>query len=212
MYAEKVNTSNERTTEMKWFRLNESGKRFKTTLVKGGGNSFCEALRNTGSKFDVGIDEVLFTVGDDVVSEDEKDDELRKSLDGSRSKAEEDGYGGAIVFSTDVNSVELSKWGFKNWLVQKWKTLTNRLQSMKRLDKLRKKNDIYAWTVGKGFHGVYTGKNGKTFDENSIVLDIIGQKFSKVVKVAKEICEEFDQECVMVKDYETNQIYFISAS
>ena len=212
MYAEKVNTSNERTTEMKWFRLNESGKRFKTTLVKGGGNSFCEALRNTGSKFDVGIDEVLFTVGDDVVSEDEKDDELRKSLDGSRAKAEKDGYGGAIVFSTDVNSVELSKWGFKNWLVQKWKTLTNRLQSMKRLDKLRKKNDIYAWTVGKGFHGVYTGKNGKTFDENSIVLDIIGQKFSKVVKVAKEICEEFDQECVMVKDYETNQIYFISAS
>jgi hypothetical protein len=40
----------------------------------------------------------------------------------------------------------------------------------------------------------------------------VGQKFSKVVKVAKEICEEFDQECVMVKDYETEQIYFISAS
>lgn len=197
---------------MKWFRLNESERKFKTTLVKGGGNSFCEALRNTGSKFDVGIDEVLFTVGEDVVSEDEKDDELRKALDGSRSKAEEDGYGGAIVFSTDVNSVELSKWGFKNWLVQKWKTFTNRLQSMKRLDKLRKKNDIYAWTVGKGFHGVYTGKNGKTFDENSIVLDIIGQKFTKVVKVAKEICQEFDQECVMVKDYETNQIYFIDAN
>ena len=197
---------------MKWFRLNESGRKFKTTLVKGGGNSFCEALRNTGSKFDVGIDEVLFTVGDDVVSEDEKDDELRKSLDGKRAKSEEDGYGGAIVFSTDVNSIELSKWGFKNWLVQKWKTLTNRLQSMKRLDKLRKKNDIYAWTVGKGFHGVYTGKNGKTFDENSIVLDIIGQKFTKVVKVAKEICQEFDQECVMVKDYETNQIYFIDSA
>lgn len=194
---------------MKWSRLNESGRKFKTTLVKGGGNSFCEALRNTGSKFDIDIDEVLFTVGEDVVSEDEKDDELRKSLDGKPAKSEEDGYGGAIVFSTDVNSIELSKWGFKNWLVQKWKTFTNRLQSMKRLDKLRKKNDIYAWTVGKGFRGVYTGKNGKTFDENSIVLDIIGQKFSKVVKVAKEICQEFDQECVMVKDYETNQIYFI---
>ena len=197
---------------MKWFKLtNESGRRFKTTLVKGGGNSFCEALRNTNNTFDVGIDEVLFTVGEDAVNEDEKDDELRKSLDGCRSKAEEVGYGGAIVFSTDVNSVELSKLGFKNWLIQKWKTFTNRFKSMKSLDKLRRKNDIYAWTVGKGFHGVYTGKNGKTFDENSLVLDIIGQKFSKVVKVAKEICEEFDQECVMVTDYETSQVYFIDA-
>lgn len=197
---------------MKWIKLNESGHKFKTTLVKGGGNSFCEALRNTNNNFDIGIDKVLFTVGEDVVNEDEQDDELRKSIDDRRSKAEEVGYGGAIVFSTDVNSVELSKWGFKNWLIQKWKTFTNRFKSMNILDKLRRKNDIYAWTVGKGFHGVYTGKNGKTFDENSIVLDIIGQKFTKVVKVAKEICEEFDQECVMVKDYETNQIYFIDAN
>ena len=197
---------------MKWIKLNESGHKFKTTLVKGGGNSFCEALRNTNNNFDIGIDKVLFTVGEDVVNEDEQDDELRKSIDDHRSKAEEVGYGGAIVFSTDVNSVELSKWGFKNWLIQKWKTFTNRFKSMNILDKLRRKNDIYAWTVGKGFHGVYTGKNGKTFDENSLVLDIIGQKFTEVVKVAKEICEEFDQECVMVKDYETNQIYFIDAN
>ena len=197
---------------MKWIKLNESGHKFKTTLVKGGGNSFCEALRNTNNNFDIGIDKVLFTVGEDVVNEDEQDDELRKSIDDRRSKAEEVGYGGAIVFSTDVNSVELSKWGFKNWLIQKWKTFTNRFKSMNILDKLRRKSDIYAWTVGKGFHGVYTGKNGKTFDENSLVLDIIGQKFTKVVKVAKEICEEFDQECVMVKDYETNQIYFIDAN
>ena len=197
---------------MKWIKLNESGHKFKTTLVKGGGKSFCAAPRNTNNNFDIGIDKVLFTVGEDVVNEDEQDDELRKSIDDRRSKAEEVGYGGAIVFSTDVNSVELSKWGFKNWLIQKWKTFTNRFKSMNILDKLRRKNDIYAWTVGKGFHGVYTGKNGKTFDENSLVLDIIGQKFTKVVKVAKEICEEFDQECVMVKDYETNQIYFIDAN
>ena len=197
---------------MKWIKLNESGHKFKTTLVKGGGNSFCSALRNTNNNFDIGIDKVLFTVGEDVVNEDEQDDELRKSIDDHRSKAEEVGYGGAIVFSTDVNSVELSKWGFKNWLIQKWKTFTNRFKSMNILDKLRRKNDIYAWTVGKGFHDVYTGKNGKTFDENSLVLDIIGQKFTKVVKVAKEICEEFDQECVMVKDYGPNQIYFIDAN
>ena len=37
-------------------------RKFKMTLVQGGGNSFVEALRNTGNKIDVGIDEVLFKV------------------------------------------------------------------------------------------------------------------------------------------------------
>ena len=38
-------------------------RKFKMTLVQGGGNSFCEALRNTGNKIDIGVDEVLFKVG-----------------------------------------------------------------------------------------------------------------------------------------------------
>ena len=45
--------------------MKEKERKFKMTLVQGGGNSFCEALRNTGNKIDVGIDEVLFTVGND---------------------------------------------------------------------------------------------------------------------------------------------------
>ena len=191
---------------MKWLLIKPE---FKMRLIQGGGNSFCEAVRNQSkSKFDIGIDDVMFQIGPDV-QEDTEDDSLRDSLSNNRLKSEEDGYGGAIVFSTDVNSVELSKWGFKNWLVKKYKTLTNRFKSGKTLDTIRRKHGIYAWTVGKGFHGVYTGNNGKTFDENSIVIDILGQKFKKVVEVAKEICREFDQECVMVKDYEKNQVYFI---
>lgn len=42
------------------------------TLVKGGGNSFGEALRNTGNKIDVGIDEVLFTVDENGIHENEE--------------------------------------------------------------------------------------------------------------------------------------------
>jgi len=61
---------------MKWIKLmKESGRKFKTTLVKGGGDSFCEAVRNSSNDIDVGIDEVLFTVGESGISE---DDELRK--------------------------------------------------------------------------------------------------------------------------------------
>ena len=188
----------ERKIKMIWKKLTNSPK-FNMRLIKGGGDSFCEALRNANNKFTIDIDDVLFTIGD----------ELRDSLDSKRSKGEVVGFGGAIVFSTDVNSIELSKCGFKNWLIQKYKTLTNRFKSRKTLDILRRKNDISAWTVGRGFRGIYTGKNGRTFDGNSIVIDIVGQKFRKVVKLAKEICEEFNQECVMVKDYETSQVYFI---
>ncbi len=188
----------ERKIKMIWKKLTNSPK-FNMRLIQGGGDSFCEALRNANNKFTIDIDDVLFTIGD----------ELRDSLDSKRSKDEVVGFGGAIVFSTDVNSIELSQCGFKDWLVQKYNTLTNRFKLRKILDSLWKKNDINAWTVGRGFRGIYTGKNGKTFDEKSIVINIVGQKFRKVVKVAKEICEEFNQECVMVKDCETNQVYFI---
>ena len=187
---------------MIWKKLTNSPK-FNMRLIQGGGDSFCEALRNTNNKFTIDIDDVLFTIGD------VREDELRDSLDSKRSKGEVVGFGGAIVFSTDVNSIELSKCGFKDWLVQEYNTLTNRFKLRKILDSLWKKNDINAWTVGRGFRGIYTGKNGNIFDEKSIVINIVGQKVRKVVKVAKEICEEFNQECVMVKDCETNQVYFI---
>lgn len=183
---------------MIWKKLTNSPE-FNMRLIQGGGDSFCEALRNANNKFTIDIDDVLFTIGD----------ELQDSLDSKRSKDEVVGFCGAIVFSTDVNSIELSKCGFKDWLVQKYNTLTNRFKLRKILDSLWKKNDINAWTAGRGFRGIYTGKNGKIFDEKSIVINIVGQKFRKVVKVAKEICEEFNQECVMVKDCETNQVYFI---
>ena len=54
-----------------WYNwmMKKNGNKFKMTLVKGGGNSFGEALRNTGNKIDVGIDEVLFTVGESEIHE-----------------------------------------------------------------------------------------------------------------------------------------------
>lgn len=42
--------------------MKEKERKFKMTLVQGGGNSFVGALRNTGNKIDVGIDEVMFKV------------------------------------------------------------------------------------------------------------------------------------------------------
>ena len=54
--------------------------KFRITLIQGGGNSFCEALRNSQNKFDIGIDEVLFTVDgfnedDEIVEGKQKDED-----------------------------------------------------------------------------------------------------------------------------------------
>ena len=53
--------------------------KFKMTLVKGGGNSFGEALRNSSNNIDVGIDEVLFTVDESGIHE-EKESEVKDGL------------------------------------------------------------------------------------------------------------------------------------
>ena len=58
---------------MKWIKMNESKRKFKTTLVKGGGNSFGEALRNSSNDIDVGIDEVLFAVDETGIHEEESE-------------------------------------------------------------------------------------------------------------------------------------------
>ena len=48
-------------------------RKFKVTLVQGGGDSFCEALRNNGNKIDIGIDEVMFKVDESGIHEEESE-------------------------------------------------------------------------------------------------------------------------------------------
>ena len=112
---------------------------FRMRLIQGGGDSFCEALRNTSNTFEVS---------------------------------------GTIVFSSgtsvDASSLNLGE-------------IQTRLGS---------------------FHGEFR-VGSDVFDENSPVIDIIGQKFSKVVEIAEDLCKRFDQNCVLVKDCVNGQIYLI---
>ena len=157
-------------------------------LIQGGGNSFCQALNNSQN-------ENKFTISRDSVFS-----ESVEKFDGPR--------GGCIVFSTDVNSRKLDDNSLKNWAKQKLTTVKNRLFSSKMLDKIRKEFNVYAWTVGHSLHGVYTGDNGRTFDENSISLDIVGVTRDQLFKIAERVCGDFKQESVLIKDYDTNQVYF----
>lgn len=122
--------------------------------------------------------------------------------------------GGIIVFSTDVNSVELSSNKIVNWLKQKITTLGNRITATKKVDKIvGGKYNAVGWTVGKYLSGRYTAKNGNFFGENSISVEIIGIDESTLIAIAEDLCEEFKQETVLVKSYiDGGKIFLVSAN
>ena len=174
-------------------------------LITGGGKCFNEAVKNMKNKNLKVVpskDKCLFVITDKIVSEADADlDKYEKMLFNGPA-------GGQIIFSTDVNSKDFSNNKFKNFIIQKFKTFKNRFTAKKSLDKIRRKNDIYAWTIGQYFQGVYTGENGKTFSEESIVIDIIGVSKKEIFKLAEEICKVFDQDLVLVKT--DNKIYIVN--
>ena len=119
--------------------------------------------------------------------------------------------GGVIVFSTDVNAVKLDDNAVMNWIKQKWATITNRLGYNSKLDKIAKKHEgVYAWTIGKYLHGRYKAKNNKVFDENSLSVELLNVDSDTLLSVAEDICRDFNQETVLVKDYANDKIYFVN--
>lgn len=119
--------------------------------------------------------------------------------------------GGIITFSTDVNAENLSDNKLVNWVKQKVATFNNKLTKNKKIDKISQKHNLAAWTVGKFLSGRYTAKNGKVFDEKSLSVEIIGVDSDELIKIAEELCIDFIQESVLVKDYSTNRIFLVNA-
>ena len=120
-----------------------------------------------------------------------------------------DKKGGIVVFSTDVNAVNLSPNRVANWIRQKFATFKNRQQSTRIIDKIANKNELVGWTIGHYLDGRYHAKNGKNFGENSLSLELVGIDDDKLIHVAEDICKEFMQECVLVKSYSTGRIMFV---
>jgi len=96
-----------------------------------------------------------------------------------------DNPGGVIIFSTDLNST---------------------------LIRFLDKYELPGYTVGKNFKGSYIGKNGLSFNEKSFTIDIAGVDSDALVLMATEICREFKQETVMVRDFNKNKskVYFVN--
>lgn len=116
--------------------------------------------------------------------------------------------GGVIVFSTDVNISELSDNEFFNKIKQTVTSLLNRIFTKKKVSKIMKKHDeVYGFTIGKFVKGRYKAKDGSIYDENSTSVEIIGIDSGVLLSVAEDIAEEFQQETVLVKDYQKSSIY-----
>lgn len=123
----------------------------------------------------------------------------------------DDEKGGIIVFSQEVNAVQMSKNKLINWVKQKLSTFKNKASGKSAIDRIAQKHDLVGWTIGNFLKGRYTGKNGKVYSEDSLSVEIIGVSDDTLIEIAEELCREFDQETVLVKIYsERNRILFVN--
>jgi hypothetical protein len=122
---------------------------------------------------------------------------------------------GVIIFSTDLDSTIVKAETFsdmvKFFFDSKWKSFLNRLNVS---DKLRNilldKYTKPEYTLGRNFTGSYKNKNGITINKNSYTIGIVGVDSDVLILIASEICKEFKQETVMVRDFNKSKVYFVN--
>lgn len=121
--------------------------------------------------------------------------------------------GGIIVFSTDVNAVELDKDKIVNNINQVITTFKNRVKNdsiiHNVMNKLNDKGGEYigAYSVGNYFKGRYVGDNGEMYNERSLAIEINGLSSESLLKVAEMIAQKCMQKTVLVKDLNKNKIH-----
>lgn len=133
------------------------------------------------------------------------------SVEEAIEKVDADKKGGIIVFSYKVNAVDMSDNKLANGIKKRLLTLSNRINSTNKITKTDAKHDeIFGWTIGKYFDGCYKSKDGSIFNEKSISVEIVDVSFETLIGFAEDLCREFNQESVLVKDYIHNDVYFVN--
>lgn len=118
--------------------------------------------------------------------------------------------GGIIVFSVNVNAVQLSSNKLINLVKNSIETLKNKLFKDNKINKvLSQYDEVYGVTIGNFVKGRYKSDSGNLFDESSLSVEIIGITTEVLNKVAESLAQEFMQETVLVKDYTSNRIYLV---
>lgn len=130
--------------------------------------------------------------------------------------------GGMIVFALTVNAtvdaVEPNK--LKGALKKTYYSVMNHVFKDRKLNNLVKTwnkefgdiDDMYlgAMTVGKNFKGKYQSGN-QIYNDKSTSLELGGVPSELLLLFAIELCKEFKQESVLVKDFNTNKIFLVDS-
>ena len=121
--------------------------------------------------------------------------------------------GGIIIFSTNINVIQMSRDDIANEIEQLIETFNQYLKksriTSRKTTNFNNKNDelIVAYSVENCFKGKYVSNNGGMFNEKSISIEINGLSSKSLFKLAEVICNVFRQETVLVKDLNNHKIF-----
>ena len=184
------------------------------THISGGGSNYIDALKKSSVqlKLNPSKDKCVYLISDYLKTFSESSEDMSKDEFAKYLFNPNHGKGGSIIFSINVNISDIESPTMISWLTNKYNTLKNKFSVRKTLDKIRRTNNINAWTIGRYLEGVYTSNiTNETFSEKSIVISILDCDRKTLFKLAKEIREQFKQESVLVYDASNKQFYFVDA-
>ena len=126
-----------------------------------------------------------------------------------------DDSSGLITFSTDLNFTLVEAETFidkvKFFFDSNWKAFLNRQNVKGRLKNILVDNNIQSeYTLSRNLFSAHKSKNGITLYKKSYSMTIEGVDSDVLILIATEICKEFKQETVMVRDFNKNKVYFIN--
>lgn len=189
------------TLKLKDILIDSLSKRPKISPVYEG---FTTSMKTGGLKFDTSKKLYQFSI--------DLDGQITEAIDWEFPHEE---LGGIITFSTEVNAMIPDG----NTLFERIKVLIKRklsswINKMKKNSKIEntimKKHGISNISIGNFFKGKYKAKSEQIFDEKSMSVEIIGITESVLNEVARDLCLEFDQETVLVKNNINGSIYLVN--
>lgn len=120
--------------------------------------------------------------------------------------------GGMIVFASTVNAID--------GIDDEMKALLSEYQESFGAGYFRETVDSYrqeknlegiGYTLGKNFAGRYVTGNDE-YDDNSFTVDIAGVDSETLQGIAEDLCHNFSQESVLVRDYNENKTYLVNGN
>jgi len=130
--------------------------------------------------------------------------------------------GGMIVFALSVNAVvdTVEKNALKAALKKTYYSVMNHAFKDRKINNLVKSwnkefgdiDNMYlgAMTVGNNFKGKYQSGD-QIYNDKSTSLELGGVPSELLLLFAIELCKEFKQETVLVKDFDTNRIFLVDS-